>query len=707
MRFRQYIPVKTISGGGGDPGGGESPDPAIYCPIHGYIPDPTIYVEDPVITETPRPAERQIRLIVTDSGSRHFSFRCTVSNAGRYVVTVTGYNNIVIGQQTINNNTTCTVYVPLLEGFLAESYTYFYIDIAPELETNDLTSFISYVNTTYDSLGPYIIAAFFNAPELTTLHQAFNHNKRLIHVEFLTAMNSLTALSTFCNNCEALRKVVFHSGFPELTTLQSAFAGTNLAEISLPNDMPKLLSMQSTFTNAKLKEFTFPSNIPSLLSLASTFLLSEIESISFPMATLPEVNTLNQFCSECKKLKGKITYPEMPKVTTIERVHYLNDNIEEIEFQGNMAPLETIYQAAIKCYKLKKITFPEIVTGITAFASRVTNVVDECSNLEEVILPKTFHIPAYTSNTYKFFNSFQGCFKLHAISTIESAVFGNQYGTVLGNSLISLKRWDQPNSFYNSSSMFFEAPVGINGSLEYYEVDWNQAPKAAMSFRRQNMSVSEIRRILSAIVNYPGRPFVDYFYLAGNPEWQAAQGYWNPSGVTNNGRTISFNATRWDSRINIGHSLHLIQGNGSSVAVTIIDNNSFELAYTGFRVAPYNGVKFIYYLDDLASFGILPFKTFYVVNSDGDSGKMFQLSETESGQPYQFNFGVNEIGQSFHPAHFSCSVTDINFDGANHLCTIDFPMYYNSGSRYGAFIDSNVFDFWEFAVKAFRPEYFS
>jgi len=686
-------------------GGGESPDPAVYCPVNGYILDPSIYTENPIITETPRPPANQIRLIAIDNGSlNNIYFRCTVSNNGKYVVTVTGKDGAIVNTQTSTNNSYLNYNLPILGGYLAENFTYYFIDIAPELATNELLSFAAPINTTSgDSLGSYIIAAFFNAPALTTLASAFINNKRINFIEFLPTMNDLTSLLSFCSGCSDLSKVVFRNGMPALTTLQSAFINTGYITVELPSSLPSVITMQSTFSGSKIKQFIFPDNMPLLANLQGAFSNSEIESVSFP-TFFPELMTIYQMFLNCYNLKGIITYPEMPKLTTAEQANYYCKNVEEIIYNGawNSLSLVGLRNTASDCYKLKKITFPDSITSSLSVTSQ--SIVDNCGSLEEVVLPTTLILPSYDLSIH-FFNNFKGCNRIHTISMIENANTGAQYGRLTYANFITLKRFDQPNTFFTSSSIAFSPAAGIQGKLEFYEIDWDYFNNQMIDFRRQNMSISEIRRILARVNFRANMTYPSYFYLNDNPEWMAVQGYWNPSMVISSGRVMSFSVSVWDSRIRVGSSIFVTQGNGSPQSMEVLANNQFRILATNIVLAPYDGTRMVFYDDYFLQYGVVPGKTYYVVNSENDSGKLFQLSETQNGQPYQFTFGQSPIGLNIK-CYADNYVTDISFDGTYYRCTMSFPTITNSGSKYGTFIDSNYFDFFEFYVKNFRPDLF-
>ncbi len=667
------------------------PPPEIYCPVNGFIPDPTIYHEDPVITEAPRPGDGQIRLIVTDSGSRHIQFRCTVSNAGKYVVTITGVDDTVVLTQTVNNNAVFSTFVPLLEGYPADSYTYYYVDIAPELETNDLTVFISTINATYDSDGGYIIAAFFNAPGLTSLYQAFNLNKRIKIIEVLVGDN-ITTLVSLGNGASELNKLVLPKNMPELTTIASMLSNSGILDLTFPEYLPLLTIANNVLYGTKLKSFTFPSNLPLLENINRFFYNSEIQEIKFLCSELPALTTAKEFCANTPQLKGKIKYPEMPNVIDVTYLH--NESaIEEIEMTGNANSINSLQYFAVNAYNLKKITFPTSMLGITSIKYKLVNVVDNCNNLEEIIMPKYFEITSYEN--VSFFNSFKGCYKLNTISTLGSSPVAISYGSISNfNNLLSLKRWDQPN-FYNNY-LNVSVPEGVQGVLEYVDINWNDFQDSNIDLRRQNISIVELKRILSKLVKKSDTIYS--LYLTGNPNIDISYGEWNPNIASN--RSCQFLKTNFDPRIKIGTSLWATQGN--NYPLNIVSADSFKINIISRNVAPLNGSKVRVFTNDYSAFGLITNKTYYIVDSDEDSGINFKLSDTENGTAINFGFGINEIGNTIQSTQ-SNYVYDIQESGSYFYCYLTHPYLTSSGTRYGFFSDPDYFDIWEILEKGWRP----
>ena len=684
-------------------GYGETPPPPeIYCPAEGYIPDPSIYHEDPIITEAPRPAEGQIRLIATDSGSRHIQFKCQVSNTGKYVVTVIGADNTVIETKTQNNNSVCQVFVPLLEGFLTDNYSYYYIDIAPELETNDITLFQTTINNTYDTMGGYIIAAYFNTPEITSLYQAFRLNKRITYAEIISADN-LTTLEQFAYGANNFTRFILPDSLPELTTMSNMCyqCMNNYLHIKWPTYLPKLITMGGIFNQSKIKTFTFLGEFPLLENLSFAFYDSEIEEIKFNCSEFPELTTIANFANACKKLKGKIKYPEMPKLTTMEAVHLNNSEINEIKFVGAMDELTTWNNLAVNNYKLKKLTLPESVLGFTNISNTI-NVVDNCNSLEILVMPKKMKLNNNDGNLINFFNNLSGCVKLHTITKIEEAN-NAQWGRLFsGSSLINLKSFDQPElMLWRKGTVSFTPATGLQGALEYFNINWGLYDEYNnIDLKYQNLPISEIRRILNTHV-HKNKFFGFYtFNCRYNPSYEPYR-IDIPSNIISVNKYVgTITKPNWDDRIKIGHCAIGIQSN-STANFYIVDSSTFRIG-SQYRAAPKNDTKCITIFDTYESYGLERFKTYYIVNSDEENGLEFQLSETKGGVAINFGFGI-ELIDELVSCKASNYVLNIIENPTTYEVHFSYPWVNSSGTRNIFLMDSDVIDFWEFYERGFIP----
>ena len=712
MKGRFNFPmIKVVSGGGG----GESPDPAIYCPannyhplpnpatfcpINGYIPDPSAYVPDPILTEIIPPASGKIRLVVEDAGLRTISVLVSVSNSGKYQVTIIGQDNTQLSQVSYANNNTSTIILPSAPGFLSnEGYRYYYVDITPELPANNLLTFRTAVNATYDDLGGYVIAAFINAPTLTSLANAFNGMRRIRYIEFLSESPSLTTLTYFACFATSLRKLIFVT-LPEVVSMSNMLYGTNYVDVVFPTSLPKLSTAASMLNSSKCRNFVFNFEAPLLQDLSSCFNKAEVPSITFTAASFPELTTIYYFCKDAIGLKGTVNYPLMPKLTNMASVHENNLTVEQIIFNGAMNSLNNWLYLANGCFALKKLVLPESILGMTTLSTSATAtaIANNCNNLEELVLPKVFKPTAGNTNGY-FLNHLTGCIKLKTISTIEETN-NLQCGYFNGSFLMALERWDQPNAFWttNSASLSFTKTAGTLGKLEYLEMDWENWPKVAIGVERNNFDFPEIRRILARqnplknqsfhLFQIMGNPLIDYNCLG------------DPTSLGMN-HTLKILKSSWKSHVmKVGTSM-IAQQNSQNPQLYIKADNTFTL-YSAWTRAPLNGTKVVFATNTYSSYGLLPYKVFYIVNSEEYSGNVFQLSETLGGQPYAFNFGP-ELVNTIVNFLASNNIVSITSDATYYTCICSFPYYPNSGSRYAWFVNPDVFDWWEMIEKGYKP----
>lgn len=611
-------------------GYGETPPPPeIYCPAEGYIPDPSIYHEDPIITEAPRPAEGQIRLIVTDSGSRHIQFKCQVSSSKQYIVTVTGADDTVIETQTKNNNTVFSTFVPLGAGYIAEGYTYFYIDIAPAVDY-DLTLFQATINKTYDESGGYIIAAYFNTPEILDLSAMFKDNKRVKCIEFVSNANSLTTLAEACRNADELENFVFPAQMNSLTTVYYAWAATpglkkiNMNEVSTP----VLENMQGFLNQTGLKEFIFQKNIDSVLTLVGGL----YNSLNLEKATLYEsaanLEYIDNLFSGCEKLKGKIIYPEMPSLINFEYVHRNNHEVEEIQFLGSYDD-ETIAtfgrEMFLNCKKVKKIKYPEKMKMSTDYF----NSIQGCVELEDLILPKTWLSSTvnYQSNTpYKaFFLNLYTNPKLKSISTVEeSDLTADKFAYDLNlTNCLKLKKFIQPN--IRPENIITLAPENAEADLDEVELNLTSPFVKNLYIGNCKLSLQNVKNILSKNSRLNSTDLIAVGY--NNLHLINNTGYLNNANFTGNELTLPAGyvpaVNSYVCRRYLSYELPY-QINSATSRIFCQHGSNFYI--------PINGTKLMFRgtEENADNLGVELYKIYYVVNV---SNETFQISETLGGSP--------------------------------------------------------------------------
>ena len=611
-------------------GYGETPPPPeIYCPAEGYIPDPSIYHEDPIITEAPRPPVGQIRLIATDSGSRHIQFKCQVSSSKKYVVTVTGADGTIIETQTKNNNAVFSTFVPLGAGYIAEGYTYYYIDIAPE-DGYDLTLFQATINTTYDGLGGYMIAAYFNAPEISDLSLMFKNNKRITYIEFVSNVNNLTTLKECCYGADELEKFVFPAQMNGLLDVESGWRLTpNFKEFNFKDvSTPVLENMKYFLAQTGLKNFAFPKNIDSVLNLQYGCQNSKnLENVTL-YESAENLEYIDYLWDGCEKLKGKVNYPEMPNLINLEYIHRNNYNVEEIQFLGSYDD-ETIAtfgrEMFLNCKKVKKIKYPEKMKMSTSYF----NSIQGCVELEDLILPKTWlssTVNYQSSSPYKaFFLNLYTNPKLKSISTVEeSDLTADKFAYNLNlTNCLKLKKFIQPN--IRPENIITLAPENAEADLDEVELNLTSPLVTNLYIGNCKLSLQNVKNILSknSRLNSTDLIAVRYnnLHLINNTR------YLNNANFTGNELTLPAGyvpaVNSYVCRRYLSYELPY-QTNSATSRIFCQSGSYFFI--------PINGTKLMFRgtEENADNLGVELYKIYYVVNV---SNETFQISETLGGSP--------------------------------------------------------------------------
>lgn len=664
------------------------PPPEIYCPASGYIPDPTIYVEDPVISEAVRPEEGKIRLIVTDSNSRHIQFRCTVSNSGKYVITITGANDTVLSTTTINNNSVFSTFVPLGEGYPATEYTWYYVDIAAELISNDLLSFVQTINATYDPNGGYIIAAYFNAPTLISLQAMFKNMMRIKYIEFVSNANALITLYEACYNARSLEKFVFPAEMTALTTLSYGwYNAISLKEINLNEvSVPLLESMNSFMVNTGLKTFTFPKSIDAVQTLRDGLSGNQnLENVTL-YESANALEYIDGLFNGCVKLKGSIIYPEMPNLKDFEYIHKDNYEVEEIEFAGtydNETILTEGREMFYNCKKAKKIKFPEIVY----MSNNYFNSIYGCEELEYLILPKKWlSTRNYQSNTpYKaFFLSFLTNPKIKEISKVEETNLEFFFAPTINLSNLSyLESFDQPNirlgeTLSATSTVICNNYSSTRSLLSFIDLNFNGKILNSLNISNTSISLS----CLLYIISKPRTADTTIYTNIIKDNCPAGDAITPIFGTLRNALTITSaivpSTGDYIHSRSISFEIPISVDSGNST-ITATNNLIFQ-----------NGTKVSFWgtVENETDSGVVFGNIYYLVNV---LGTQFQISETLGGSPVSIlkNF-LASMNAELIVQSVSSNVVDINVTrpSANlpltfgNFSTINFLLAHKNGWRF-------------------------
>jgi hypothetical protein len=655
-------------------GYGETPPPPeIYCPINGFIPDPTKYVDDPVIEESIKePGVGEISILVGNPPLEDkVKFRCSVSNSGKYNVFIYGADNTLLSVTLLNNNAYFDDFLPETGGIQADGYQMFNIVLAPEIAENNLSTFRIFKDTNFP--GTQYIAVYFNAPGLTSLSDAFYQIAKLKVVEFLGDYNFLTNMHGCFEQTPDLLKVSMPGAFPLLADMSACFATTPLLqEVVLPSQLPGVTTMTSLFYNSGIGEVYLPASMPSLIHLVNAFKGAErLKSVTFPVSA-PNISGYSSLFQDCKilenvfnfpvldatgittirymaqnayKLKGDFVFPEYPNCDNIENAFENAYLVKSITFSGSMDLCTRIYRTFNNCLGLETLVLPESMLAIVD-ARNLGNIA-AFTNLENL---KTLRLPKYLQTDAVWLNpntnllySFTNAKKLETLSTVES-VHPSVVGFVLWNFLWNLKTFDQPNLKFDRINFW---PNGSSpskrGKLETVNLDFSTI-KQGFDVRNQNLSKTEAQRILNLLPKIDNSPASVYANFTGNP-----------AGINSSNFGSSMNDYLYVSSnpgISVGDHVHSRQINYRQEIVFSNSGNTITHVDHNFNNFPLNnGDKVAFpYLNNVT--GINANEIYFVINAD-PVNFTFQISETLGGPVKSFT--GDSVSSS--NVNFECRVT--------------------------------------------------
>ncbi len=416
--------------------GGESPDPAIYCPANGFIPDPSMYIPPANVTVPGSNPESIIYLV--DASYGDFGNGITWSRSG------TSYYKIEVFDSTATLiHTDIAINSNYIYKFPTNS-GYYSVKVSFVGEGSSFTSQRSTLASTNIDLGIEII--IFNTPNITTLYNSCQYMSGLKSVEFNCTLNYLISFD-YAFVGTSIASFTFLNSYPSLTTIRYMFSATSIiVSVVFPWDchLPLLENMQGAFPSTKLRKMYFPQN-------------------------LPEVTAMTQIMNKNPELYDLRLWEYAPKLTEIG--HFLYDSIVSGELiMPNMPSLVSALYAFINCKYLKKLTF----TGPSPNLGGAQSMLERCFMLEEVILPTEWAVTMYGiwGSTHKFMRKLKVPDKLLMSGTSASSpafFFGPSMEEITG---------DGDNSALTSYGTFNVSSLSYN-TLRIFDV-----PK----FRTQSVS---------------------------------------------------------------------------------------------------------------------------------------------------------------------------------------------------------------------------
>ena len=532
MGSRQYIKVKAL-------GGGSDPDPAVFCPVNGYIPDPTVYVPDEVVEDMPDPGDDEIILICSDQGDRHVAFAAQTSS-GQYNVKVYGDDDVLLFEQSSNSGYTFQYDFPLGSGVPRAGYTTYKLVISPVTGSSHLTYFAVRTASGYPSIGWRILAAKFNTPYITNLSSAFLNNSYITYLEILGSCDHLVTVDQMASGCSSLNRFIFATSadslsdldylirntpklyvfelpdsLPAATTMVGMLYGTcGVLEFDMPSYLPLLQNLSSICNgNSSIRRFSFNGALPELQNLSSAFYnCSGLITLDWPTA-MPKVNSLASVCRGCNELLEEQVFPEMPLVTIMSYSFHSCEKIPKLVFTGAMDVCTNIISMCTSAYSLQEVVFPTSMTGLDV-SQGTLYIFNNCYNLKKIILPLAMDYINEGIETSWFYN-FNSCYLLEEITTCDS--WPNRLMVIQMQYLRSLLVFDQPDAKFYSINFNASGSSTHFSPLNYFNIDWsscfseeNRTP--VYSFYYSSIDITEAARIVNALpskpATFPGQPLI-------------------------------------------------------------------------------------------------------------------------------------------------------------------------------------------------------
>lgn len=430
-------------------GGGESPDPAVFCPLHGYIPDPAIYTPPPGLVPPDSISESVIYLVNT-SNTKIWYGPVFIRNASSVLL-----YEIFSLDGTLLDSFTSSLNSQSFE--FAEYDTYYTVRVSIETASRYFTAIQSGITVRTN----LIESITFNTPNVTSLQYVGRYITSLKSVSFNCTLAELT---TFANAFQysGIVSFVFQSSYPKLKTIQYMFQYSDVKYIEFPLDcnLPLMSSMTYFASYSKVRKLLFPTSLPAVT--AGTYFAREafdLSEIRFPV-NMPIITNISYGCYKCN-LGPNVEFPVYPLVNSYTYLFAYNP-VQKVTFSDAYA-IEADNRNIFQNCELSEITYP-------AAFGHTSNATGISTGLRKVVLPDTLlgsvsinslvndniyleEVTGDTDNTG------------HAVSQVLSFVYSRN----------SLKTFNAPNLRVSAFRFGFSTTYKMT-KLETLEIDWANSP---------------------------------------------------------------------------------------------------------------------------------------------------------------------------------------------------------------------------------------
>ena len=341
-------------------GSSSNPDPAIYCPGNGYIPDPAVpHYPFPIPESTPESlificdaslgnwnaATTYLQRMYKDSGSDNFLYEIFDTNG-----------------DLDDSFTSNADYV----NYTFSSSNEFYIVKISISGTGKFTSF--YCSDI--SPGPHlecIVAAIINSPNMGQFNLNGVPNCSTCELR-MTTSNFAGLYSMFWGNLAMTHFNIPASAWTELTSIYGGFANTILRSIDLSGlDLDHVVLADTVCAgNLDLFEFKFPSNFGGKRCYNFFQNTPRLKTVQMPDTA---ANVGNGYPTQGYNgffhgsgVGGEIIIPNTQYATSIYSMFQDAPNVEIVRFEGNWI-LTTVSNAFLRAVKLHTVEMPRAVGG--------------------------------------------------------------------------------------------------------------------------------------------------------------------------------------------------------------------------------------------------------------------------------------------------------------------------------------------------------
>ena len=345
--------------------GGSDPDPAIYCPSNGYIPDPEIYIPPVILPE-----------LITES----IIFICNAAvddwkcNTNGYGLSKTGSDPYLY---EIFNSV----------GTLVDSFTSSAVSVDFTFPTNDAyyTVRVSLPSPTYfnnfsdgvtaDLHDDAVEYVYVNAGSFYWFSMLGNNN--LKGVEFKEGNEgSITDISYIFRGCKSLR--YWNPRFENFTALQDmvyAFAESSLEKIDLSLLGSTVVDYADyLFSNCKyLSEVIMPTVWYGNRNYRMFQGTQRLRKLVLPTTWTPSGtpdNLMNHFIY-ASGVEGELEFPSMPYITAIQNFAQNCLNLEILRFKGSWSGLTDVNSLVTGSPALHTLELPRTMNATTALSGAV------------------------------------------------------------------------------------------------------------------------------------------------------------------------------------------------------------------------------------------------------------------------------------------------------------------------------------------------